>query len=136
MAVGKLKMKMIFTNGCFDIIHRGHIELLEYCKSLGHVIVGLNSDASVRRLKGISRPINRQEDRRHHLLALKYVDDVEIFDEDTPYRLIMGLMPDIIVKGGDYRREDVVGNDLAEVRIFNVIPGYSTTGIIERSSNR
>ena len=123
----------VFTNGCFDIIHRGHIELLKYCRSLGSVvIVGLNSDKSVKRLKGISRPINPQDDRRQVLKALRYVDYVVIFDEDTPYNLIKAINPDIIVKGGDYATEDVVGNDLAEVRIFNYLNGYSTTNVLER----
>jgi D-beta-D-heptose 7-phosphate kinase/D-beta-D-heptose 1-phosphate adenosyltransferase len=109
--------KFVFTNGCFDILHRGHVELLQYCKSLGYVIVGLNSDESIRRLKGRNRPVNNQNDRRDVLLALRCVDAVVIFDEDTPYQLIQRLAPDIIVKGGDYQPEDVVGRDIAPVRI-------------------
>ena len=96
-------------------------------------MVGLNSDASVKRLKGDSRPINNQEDRAYILQSLKYVDDVIIFDEDTPYELLKKVRPDFIVKGGDYKKEDVVGNDLAEVVIYNYINGYSTTNIIEKS---
>ena len=127
---------LVFTNGCFDILHRGHIELLRYCKSLGQVIVGLNSDASVKRLKGESRPINNQEDRKLMLESCKFVDSVVIFDEDTPYSLIKRFNPDIIVKGGDYIKSEVVGNDLATVHIFNTVNGYSTTKIIKNLTNR
>ena len=116
---------VVFTNGCFDILHRGHLELLEYCKSLGTVIVGLNSDESVKRLKGETRPINSQEDRRFMLECCKFVDAVVIFDEDTPYNLIKKFSPDIIVKGGDYKVSEVVGNDLAAVHIFNTVNGFS-----------
>ena len=126
-------MTSVFTNGCFDVIHRGHIELLKFCKQLGRVTVGLNSDASVSALKGESRPIFSVNDRREVLLSCKYVDEVIIFEEETPYDLIKQVKPDIIVKGGDYKIKDVVGNDLAEVKIFNYIPGYSTTKILEES---
>lgn len=125
--------KTVFTNGCFDILHRGHFEILRYCKSLGRVIVGLNSDASVKRLKGPARPHFEQQDRLFMLQSCKYVDEVVIFEEDTPYNLIKSLGPDIIVKGGDYTPADVVGNDIAEVKIFNYIPGYSTTSILEHT---
>ena len=129
--------KVVFTNGCFDILHRGHIELFKYCKSLGDkVVVGLNSDKSVKRLKGESRPINCSEDRKMLLESIKYVDEVIIFEENTPYELIKKKMPDIIVKGGDYNKEDVVGNDLCEVRIFKYVSGYSTTGTIQNIANR
>ena len=90
--------KTIFTNGCFDVIHRGHFELLKYCKSLGYVIVGLNGDDSIKRLKGEHRPFFSQQDRRFMLESCRFVDDVVIFDEDTPYNLIKLLQPDIIVK--------------------------------------
>ena len=129
-------MKVIFTNGCFDIIHRAHIELLKYCKSLGYVIVGLNSDESTRRLKGEFRPINSQGDRAAILTSLRFVDEVRIFEEDTPLGLIKEIGPDIIVKGADYKKEEVVGNDLAEVIIYDYIEGYSTTKIIESLDNR
>jgi rfaE bifunctional protein nucleotidyltransferase chain/domain len=130
-------MKTVFTNGCFDILHRGHIELLKYCRSIGHrVVVGLNSDESVKRLKGKKRPIIPQADRKALLEALRYVDEVLIFEEDTPYKLIQDMRPDIIVKGGDYSPEEVVGNDLAEVIIFRTIDGYSTTKIVKNSSDR
>ena len=122
----------VFTNGCFDILHKGHIELLAYCKSLGQVTVGLNSDESVKRLKGVSRPMNTESDRKRILEALRYVDEVIIFQEDTPHDLIRKLKPDVIVKGGDYRPNEVIGSDLCEVRIFNTLAGYSTTSFINR----
>tara|TARA_R110002020_G_scaffold120146_4_gene273777 strand:+ start:3075 stop:3482 length:408 start_codon:yes stop_codon:yes gene_type:complete len=133
-------MKIIFTNGCFDILHIGHVKLLQYCHELayqttggpGKVVVGLNSTRSVRRLKGNSRPINGGSDRKYILESLKYVDEVIIFDEDTPYQLIKQLSPHIIVKGGDYSPEDVVGCDIAEVKIFNTVDGISTTDIVNR----
>ena len=125
-------MKKIFTNGCFDILHRGHIELLKYCKSLGQVIVGINSDESVSNLKGPERPFFSQQDRKFMLESCRYVDEVRIFNEDTPYNLIKHLKPDIIVKGGDYKPEEVVGNDIAKIQIFNYINGYSTTQILEK----
>ena len=124
-------MTVVFTNGCFDILHRGHIELLKYCKSLGTVTVGINSDASVERLKGASRPYFSQQDRQFMLESCKYVDEVFIFEEDTPYTLINKIRPDLIVKGGDYSPEDVVGGDICLVKIFKYIDGYSTTSIIE-----
>jgi len=124
--------KIIFTNGCFDILHRGHFELLRYCRSLGTVVVGVNSDESVKNLKGPDRPFFSQEDRVFALMSCKYVDSVIVFEEDTPYGLIKELRPDIIVKGGDYSREDVVGCDLSEVQIFNFVEGYSTTKILCR----
>jgi len=129
-------MKVVFTNGCFDILHRGHLELLKYCKSLGLVIVGLNSDESVKKLKGPQRPINNQEDRRFMLESCKFVDGVVVFDEDTPYNLIKKVKPDIIVKGGDYSHDEVVGNDISEVRIFKYIDGYSTTKTIKSIADR
>lgn len=126
-----INQKVVFTNGCFDILHRGHIDYLQQSKSLGYkLIVGLNSDASIKRLKGQSRPINNQNDRKLALEALRCVDEVIIFDEDTPYELIKRINPDIITKGGDYNIEDVVGNDLADVVILPYKNGYSTTNII------
>ena len=126
--------KIIFTNGCFDILHKGHIELFKYCKSLGKVIVGLNSDSSAKRIKGELRPINSQEDRKLLLDSCKFIDEVIIFEEDTPINLIAKVKPDIIVKGGDYLIGDVVGSDKHEVKIFVFITGYSSTTII-RSAN-
>jgi D-beta-D-heptose 7-phosphate kinase/D-beta-D-heptose 1-phosphate adenosyltransferase len=132
----------VFTNGCFDILHRGHLELLEYCSKLAcptgncvvppcWVVVGLNSDDSIRRLKGKGRPINNQDDRKFFLESLSFVDEVKLFDEDTPYELIKSILPDIIVKGGDYKPDEVIGNYLCEVKIFDFVDGYSTTKIIQ-----
>ena len=125
---------LVFTNGCFDILHVGHIRYLQASRALGSkLIVGINSDASVRRLKGADRPINSQEDRAEILRALACVDEVVIFDEDTPYDLIRNLEPDIITKGGDYAEEDVVGRDLAKVVIIPYVAGKSTTGILDHA---
>ena len=127
--------QVIFTNGCFDILHRGHFELLKYCSSLGKVVVGLNSDASVARLKGPTRPFFNEHDRSFALESCRYVDEVILFEEDTPYELIKRVQPDIVVKGGDYRREEVVGFDLAEVKIFNFVDGYSTSKVLREKEN-
>ena len=129
--------KIVFTNGCFDILHVGHVELLKYSKSIGStLIVGLNSDESVSQLKGSDRPINNEIDRKKMLESIKYVDKVIIFNQLTPFDLIKKIRPDIIVKGGDYSKEEVVGNSLAEVRIFNYVSGYSTTKAIQDIINR
>lgn len=129
--------KKVFTNGCFDVLHRGHIELLQFCSSYGKVIVGLNSDESVRRLKGSDRPVFSQKDRKFMLESCKYVSKVIIFDEDTPLNLIKKIKPDVLIKGGDYKREEIVGNDLCKsVIVFNYLDGYSTTEIIKNISNR
>ena len=125
------KSPVIFTNGCFDILHIGHIELLEFAASQGRLVVGLNSDASVKRIKGLSRPINSEADRKRVLEALRIVDEVIIFEQDTPYELIKTLKPDVIIKGGDYEAEEVVGSDISKVVIFPYIKGKSTTNIIE-----
>ena len=127
--------KLVFTNGCFDILHRGHLELLKHCKSLGNVVVGLNSDESVRRLKGNTRPFFCEHDRKFALESCRYVDQVIIFSEDTPYNLIKKVNPDIIVKGGDYKKDEVIGNDIANVEIFNFVDGYSTTKILRDKDN-
>ena len=127
------KCRTVFTNGCFDILHRGHIELLKESKALGSkLIVGINSDASVKRLKGDRRPINNQSDRRAVLESLGCVDEVVVFDEDTPLELIKRVKPDIITKGSDYTVSNVVGNELAEVVIIPLVDGLSTTSVIER----
>ncbi len=127
------KRTIVFTNGCFDILHVGHLNLLKYSKALGTtLIVGLNSDESVRRLKGPTRPIRSQKERADMLRALPWVDDVRIFDEDTPERLLAELRPDILVKGGDYTPETVLGREYAgEVCIFPFVDGHSTTSIVE-----
>jgi D-beta-D-heptose 7-phosphate kinase/D-beta-D-heptose 1-phosphate adenosyltransferase len=119
----------VFTNGCFDILHRGHIEYLKEAAKIGSLVVGLNSDASVRRLKGETRPINNQEDRKAMLLALRYVDEVIIFDEDTPLELIKRIDPDVVVKGGDYKPDQVVSGG-KPVIIMPMLNGYSTTKMI------
>lgn len=130
-------MSVVFTNGCFDILHRAHLELLKFCKSSGDiVVVGINSDESVKKLKGPARPINNQKDRKYFLESLRFVDLVIVFNEDTPYTLIKHIKPDLIVKGGDYKKEDVVGADLCEVKIFNYVEGYSTTKKIQNIINR
>lgn len=130
-------MKLIFTNGCFDVLHRGHIELLRFAKGLGDkLVVGLNSDESIRALKGQFRPINNQADRVAILESITFVDEVIIFEELTPYKLIKSLKPNIIVKGGDYKPEDVVGYDLSEVIIFGFLDEYSSTKSIQDLSRR
>ncbi len=128
---------VVFTNGCFDIIHRGHLELFRFCKSLGEkLIVGLNSDDSIARLKGKNRPINNVDDRKFMLESLVFVDEVIVFSEDTPYNIIKIVNPDVIVKGGDYKVSEVVGKDLCEVVIFNYVKGYSTTKAIQSIVDR
>ena len=124
---------IVFTNGCFDILHRGHNEYLRQSKKLGtYLIIGINSDNSVRRLKGENRPVNNQWDRKSVLEELRCVDEVIIFEEDTPYELIKKVGPDIITKGGDYKVEDVVGHDLARTIIIPFIEGYSTSKILKK----
>lgn len=127
--------KIVFTNGCFDILHVGHVKYLEMAKSFGDIlIVGLNSDASVTRLKGKSRPINQSEDRAYVLSALEAVSYVVEFEEDTPYELISAIKPDMLVKGGDYKNKVVIGSDIVEeVRLVDFVDGKSTTKIIERA---
>jgi rfaE bifunctional protein nucleotidyltransferase chain/domain len=126
---------VVFTNGCFDVLHRGHIDYLEKSKKLGtKLVIGLNSDASVRRLK-IGRPINTQEDRKFVLLSLRCVDEVIIFDDDTPLNLIQSLKPNIITKGGDYKVSEVVGSDIVpQTVIIPLLSGYSTTNILKKMS--
>ena len=124
---------VVWTNGVFDILHIGHLKLLRHAHSLGNrLIVGINSDASVKRLKGDLRPINDETTRKEVLLELGFVDDVIIFDEDTPLEAMTKLEPDIIVKGGDYTFDTVVGNHLAKVIIFPTVEGHSTTSTIKK----
>lgn len=132
-----MKSKTVFTNGCFDILHRGHIEYLQQSRDLGdRLVVGINSDASVKRLKGNSRPINNQDDRKFLLESLSCVDEVIIFDEDTPLELIHQVKPDVITKGGDYKPKEVVGFGIVkELYIITFRDGYSTTNVIERIKN-
>ena len=134
LAVSDLEERIVFTNGVFDILHKGHFELLAEAKTLGgKLIVGVNSDASVRRLKGETRPINNQMKRISQLEILPWVDQVIVFNEDTPYKLIKKLKPHVIVKGGDYTVDQVVGHDLTDVHLVQTVEGYSTTSIIEAS---
>jgi D-beta-D-heptose 7-phosphate kinase/D-beta-D-heptose 1-phosphate adenosyltransferase len=126
----------VFTNGCFDIVHRGHIEMLKASKQLGDwLVVGVNTDRSVRRLKGESRPVNNESDRKVLLESLDFVDEVILFDEDTPLELIQRVQPNIITKGGDYTVDTVVGNQLAKVVILPTVDDYSTTKTIQRINN-
>ena len=130
--------KIVFTNGCFDILHKGHVTYLNEAKKLGDLLlVGLNSDASVKRLKGPERPINNELDRQFVLSELKAVDFVEIFDQDTPLELILKVKPNILVKGGDWKIDQIVGakevlSSGGEVFSLNFVDGYSTTSIIHK----
>jgi len=131
--------KVVFTNGCFDLLHLGHVRYLEAARSLGDaLIVGVNTDASVQRLqKEPARPINPETDRAALVAALACVDRVVLFGEDTPLELITALQPDILVKGGDYRLEEIVGRDVVrarggEVKVIPLAPGYSTTALLAR----
>lgn len=125
---------MVFTNGCFDILHFGHISYLQSAKKIGDMlVVGLNSDRSVKELKGDNRPVNAQSDRASMLAALEFVDFVVIFDEDTPLNLIKTLKPDILVKGADYTGKKVVGSEFVrEVKLIDFVDGKSTTNIINK----
>jgi D-beta-D-heptose 7-phosphate kinase / D-beta-D-heptose 1-phosphate adenosyltransferase len=132
--------RVVFTNGCFDILHRGHVEYLVAARRMGdRLVVGLNGDDSVRRLKGEGRPLNAFDDRATVLAGLEAVDAVVRFDDDTPLRLIEALLPDVLVKGGDYRPEEIVGGREVvaaggEVEVAPLVPGRSTTEIIDRAT--
>ena len=132
--------KIVFTNGCFDIIHRGHIELLSKAADMGDkLIVGLNTDQSVKRLKGDNRPVQDEISRAMIMASFSFVDLVVLFEEDTPYELIREVQPDILVKGGDYKAEDIVGYDIVtagngKVITINFVEGYSTTSIVRKMS--
>jgi D-beta-D-heptose 7-phosphate kinase/D-beta-D-heptose 1-phosphate adenosyltransferase len=128
-----IKRKVIFTNGVFDVLHAGHLELLKYAKSRGDkLVVGINSDSSVKRLKGSNRPINDIATRIEQLEVLPWVDEVKVFTEDTPENLLKTVNPDLIIKGGDYIIETVVGHQDYDVEIFPTVKGKSTTNIVER----
>jgi D-beta-D-heptose 7-phosphate kinase / D-beta-D-heptose 1-phosphate adenosyltransferase len=131
------KHRIVFTNGCFDLLHIGHVRYLEESKSFGDVlIIGLNSDSSVKKIKGFNRPINSENDRASILASLEVVDFVVIFDEDTPIKLINLIKPDILVKGGDYKNKEIIGKDIAkEVRLVDFLEGKSTTKTIEKIKN-
>jgi D-beta-D-heptose 7-phosphate kinase/D-beta-D-heptose 1-phosphate adenosyltransferase len=130
----KQNKKIVFTNGCFDILHKGHVSYLNKAKSYGDILVlGLNSDKSVKKLKGEDRPINCEDDRAYILVCLESVDFVVIFDEDTPYNLISLIKPDILVKGGDYKNKKVVGSDIVKtVKLVQFVDGKSTTNTIKK----
>ena len=127
---------IVFSNGCFDILHRGHVEYLSKAADLGDIlIIGLNTDASVRRIKGPSRPVNDEKARAVVLAALEFVDAIMFFEEDTPYNLIKNVQPDVLVKGKDYKAEDIVGYDIVtnkggKVETIELVEGFSTTNIL------
>ncbi|MEM9859364.1 MAG: D-glycero-beta-D-manno-heptose 1-phosphate adenylyltransferase [Bacteroidota bacterium] len=130
--------KVVFSNGCFDILHLGHIDYLEKARALGNkLIIGLNTDESVRSLKGPTRPVNNELSRSRMLASLQFVDGVVLFGEETPYELIKALKPDILVKGNDYLAENIVGADIVKskggkVETVSLVKGYSTSGLIEQ----
>jgi len=130
--------KVVFTNGCFDIMHLGHVDYLEKARGLGdRLVLGLNTDDSVSRFKGPSRPIQDQHSRARILAALQFIDLVVFFNEDTPLNLISALVPDVLVKGSDYLAENIVGADVVKnmgglVKTIDFVPGYSTTRIVEK----
>ena len=132
------EQEIVFTNGCFDLLHRGHVEYLLKASELGDVlIVGLNSDVSVQRLKGPGRPLYDENSRALILASLSFVDHIILFDDDTPINLIKFVQPDILVKGGDYNPEEIVGSDVVmarggKIKVIPYIPGFSTTGLIEK----
>jgi rfaE bifunctional protein nucleotidyltransferase chain/domain len=134
----KADQKIVFTNGCFDIIHRGHIELLSKAADLGDkLVVGLNSDASVHRLKGTGRPLQDENSRALIMAGFGFIDLVVLFHHDTPFELISLIKPGILVKGGDYKAEEIVGYDIVtknngQVVIINFLEGYSTTSIVNK----
>ena len=134
-------MKIVFTNCCFDILHAGHIEYLAKAASEGDIlIIGLNTDQSVRKLKGMHRPINDENARALIMASLSFVGAVVLFDEDTPYNLIKLIQPDVLIKGSDYNPENIVGYDIlmakkGEVKTIDFVPGYSTTAIEQKIFN-
>ena len=136
-SVRKTNNKIVFTNGCFDLLHKGHIDLIKKSFSFGDIlIVGLNSDDSVKRLKGEDRPMQNEIERKNALLNTGYVNEVYIFDDDTPLELINLIKPDILVKGGDYTPNEIVGfeevtSSGGEIKIVQLTPGFSTTSTIE-----
>ena len=129
-----LKPDIVWTNGVFDILHLGHLKLLNYCRELGQkLIIGLNSDVSVKLNKGNNRPINNEKIRKQQLVELGIADEVVIFKEKTPYNAIKKINPDVIVKGGDYKKNDVVGSDIAEIKIFKYLKNFSSSKLINKS---
>ena len=130
--------KVVFTNGCFDILHLGHVDYLSKAADFGdYLVIGLNTDASVRKLKGPSRPVNSEQARAGILASLFFVSAVVLFDQDTPYELIQKVQPDVLVKGSDYKAQDIVGYDIVKARggkvvTIDFLEGYSTSSIIDR----
>ena len=130
--------KVVFTNGCFDILHFGHVDYLEKARELGDfLVIGINTDDSIKRIKSIDRPINKELDRMRLIAALDAVDAVTLFDDDTPQRLISDVLPDILVKGSDYAIDQIVGAEEVikrggEVKTIDFVEGYSTTDIIKK----
>jgi D-glycero-beta-D-manno-heptose 1-phosphate adenylyltransferase len=142
LAIWRFKgQKLVFTNGCFDIIHRGHVEYLAKAASLGdQLIIGLNTDASVKKLKGSTRPVQDEVTRALVLASLSFVAKVVLFEEDTPFDLIKLVQPDILVKGGDYKPEEIVGYDIVkskggEIVTIDLVEGHSTTSIINKMTS-
>lgn len=133
---------IVFTNGCFDILHFGHVKYLEAAKKKGDILViGLNSDASVRRIKGNTRPLNKETERAYILASLAFVDFVIIFKEETPRDLINSLKPDILVKGGDWKKEKIVGSGIVrkyggKTLVIPFVKGFSTTGLIKKIAQK
>lgn len=137
-----LRGRLVFTNGVFDLIHPGHIDVLNSARALGEaLVVGVNSDASVKRLKGSGRPVRNEADRAYVLAGMEAVDCVVLFEEDTPLDLVMALRPDVIAKGGDYKKDTIVGAQEVsgwggETVVIPLTPGQSTTSIVEKLSER
>jgi len=133
--------KVVFTNGCFDIIHRGHIEVLARTADLGDkLVIGLNSDQSIQKLKGKDRPVIDEQSRAILLAALSFVDAIVLFSEDTPLELISALLPDVLAKGGDYEIETIVGHEIVQknsgkVKLVPFVDGFSSTNIIDKIKN-
>ena len=140
-ALKKQGNKIVFTNGCFDLLHHGHIFYLEKSRQLGDfLVVGLNSDDSVKRLKGSWRPIKTLESRKAVLAGLASVDMVIVFEEDTPLHLIQNIVPDVLVKGGDYQKEDIVGGPFVvenggSIEVIDFLEGYSSSSIVDKMEN-
>lgn len=142
IAVWKTENDVVFTNGCFDLLHYGHLHYLAEARKLGDkLVIGLNSEDSVRRLKGPHRPINDEKTRQFQLASLQFVDAVVVFEQDTPYELIALLKPDILVKGGDWKEDQIVGSDIVlsyggNVKSLPFVEGYSTTNIEQKIKNQ
>ena len=134
--------KIVFTNGCFDLLHLGHVDYLEKARQFGDkLVLGLNTDASISRIKGPSRPLQDEMARARIMASLLFIDAVVLFNEDTPLELIRAIQPDILVKGDDYAIEDIVGHDIVltrggEVKTVSLVKGYSTTNIVNKIENK